>query len=965
MAEKNFNPFRSFLLMLIFMALFVGLHYVKPLERYFPSVEEFIPDYFFEIFQSPSPETNFSPDTLLIITDAEIADYSTEHHFVIPDSLYAPDRQVRIMYYGDSQIEGDRFSSYLRHNLQKQFSGSGPGLFLPVMPVMYTKSVVITSSSNWERYNYMSYRGGDISHRSFGAMMALCRYLPESAVTENPVTASVTIRPSSFADSLSSLYDNLRLFYRCPDGDVALSVRTGNKYISEVILNKTAGLSEFSCALNYAREVTLEFTGNVSPDILGISIESATGVIVDNIPQRGSAGLEFTIINQTSLAESFELLSPQLFILQYGLNVVANVRDDYSYYRQGIERQISLLKNLAPSAAILVVGVTDMAAREGGNIRSYQNIPAIIEAQQAAAKATGAFFWNSFEAMGGDSSIIRWALHTPPLAQRDYAHFTNSGADTLAKMFFEAMFVYDKDVMYSPHDTAIIVDIFNQTILKQFINDLIKYDENTPLIFSSSAFWLFLLFVIVGYSLFYRKKTLRSLYLLIVSLFFYYKTGGLFLILLLIVTLIDYLCGLLIYRSNTKAARRIFVILSIVSNLAILVYFKYTAFIIGAVNDIFGTHFQLYDYLASLSNSLLGSKFDVSNIVLPIGISFFIFQSLSYTIDIYRKKIEPASNIIDFSFFVSFFPPLVAGPIVRAAEFFPQLYRDFHLTQREFSHALILICKGLIKKIIISDFIALNFVDRIFDAPALYSGFENLMAVYGYGLQIYCDFSGYSDIAIGLALIFGFRLPINFNSPYKATDIADFWRRWHISLSRWLKDYLYIPLGGNRKGNVRTYLNLLITMLLGGLWHGAALRFIIWGGLHGLALAANRLCETITRGRIMKSALRTFITFNFVSFCWIFFRAPDMGSAYNMLAAIFSDFDFGAAIPVIKAYSAVFTLMATGYIIHFLPERIKEAYRGAFIKAPIVLQFLAILIIASILYQMRTAGIIPFIYFRF
>jgi alginate O-acetyltransferase complex protein AlgI len=282
---------------------------------------------------------------------------------------------------------------------------------------------------------------------------------------------------------------------------------------------------------------------------------------------------------------------------------------------------------------------------------------------------------------------------------------------------------------------------------------------------------------------------------------------------------------------------------------------------------------------------------------------------------------------------------------------------------------LFMISKGLIKKIIISDFIATNFIDRVFDSPSIYSGFENLMAMYGYGLQIYCDFSGYTDIAIGLALILGFRLPVNFNSPYKAAGITDFWKRWHISLSRWLKDYLYVPLGGNRKGVFRTNINLLITMLLGGLWHGASIRFIIWGLLHGTGLMINRLWHTIFGDRLKRSkigrAIAVFITFQFVSFCWIFFRAPDMNSVSIMIKQIFQNFSPGSYMTVIPAYSNVFLLMAVGYAIHFLPEKIKESYRGLFIRIPLFLQLIIIMVVAILLFQMRSTELMPFIYFRF
>jgi D-alanyl-lipoteichoic acid acyltransferase DltB (MBOAT superfamily) len=497
----------------------------------------------------------------------------------------------------------------------------------------------------------------------------------------------------------------------------------------------------------------------------------------------------------------------------------------------------------------------------------------------------------------------------------------------------------------------------------------LSFTPDKPFVFTSGAFWLFFLFVLAGYSLVYKKLRTRNIYLFLVSLFFYYKAGGLFLFILIFVTVIDYCCGFLIYKSRRVAGRRFFVLLSIISNIGLLAYFKYTAFIISIINELFGTQLKVYDLLSSFSNSVIGTSFDISYIILPIGISFFTFQSLSYTIDVYRKKMEPVRNIIDFGFYVSFFPHLVAGPIVRASVFIPQIYQEFRLSRPEFSHSLYMISKGLIKKLIISNFIALNLVDRVFDAPSMYSGFENLLAIYGYGLQIYCDFSGYTDIAIGVALILGFRLPVNFNSPYKAKSISDFWKRWHISLSQWLRDYLYISLGGNRKGKIRTYFNLMITMLLGGLWHGASLRYVIWGGLHGIGLVINRIWDSIfkghTRTRWFGRILSVFITFQFVNFCWIFFRAPDLESVRTMLKQIFENFSPGSYMTVLPAYSSALLLMAVAYIIHFLPERIKESYRGIFIKIPLVAQLALVMAVAILLFQMRTTEVMPFIYFRF
>jgi alginate O-acetyltransferase complex protein AlgI len=994
------RPLRSFLLLLIFLACFTGLHYIIPSNQLFPSIYEFIPAELLSYLNSDgkpqlTPASEPVKDTIQIVLPDTIASADSvnvisvkpaaDPMLVFLDSLRYSKGQLRIMYYGDSQIEGDRITAYLRETLRKGKGGTGPGLFLPLMPVMYTKSVWLRVSSNWKKYNYLSYKAGEISHRNLGPFMAICRYLPEGTKTIVPEKAFVRIKPSNSADSAASTYDILRVFYGNAEDIVNVVVKADGNEIYADTLKRGKGFNEIECRLNRAREIVIEFEGKVSPDIYGISIESKKGVVIDNIPQRGSAGLEFTMVGRENLAESFKMLSPDLFVMQYGLNIVKNVRDDYSYYKKGLERQLSLLKEIAPFTPILVIGVSDMAATEGDSIKSYGNIPSIVDAQKQATADKGVAFWDAYRAMGGKSSIIRWAEKKPPLAQKDFVHFTYPGADTLSKILVSELFfksyadsnnlkdsVSEKDTIVIPQAVPVAIEPVitePEGFFSSVLSLLIRYNPEEPLIFSTPAFWIFFLLVLAGYTLIYRKPVMRNGYLFIVSLFFYYKSGGLFLLLLIFVTVIDFTCGLLIHQSRTKFMRRLFILFSIISNLGILAYFKYTAFFVDSINNLLGTDYRVYDFLAELSNSNLGTSFNISNIILPVGISFFTFQSLSYTIDVYRKKLDPVRNIVDFGFYVSFFPQLVAGPIVRASEFIPQLYTEFHLAKREFSHALFLISKGLIKKIIISDFIATAFIDRVFDAPSIYSGFENLMAIYGYGLQIYCDFSGYTDIAIGLGLILGFRLPINFNSPYKAASVTDFWKRWHISLSRWLKDYLYIPLGGNRKGKFRTNINLLITMLLGGLWHGASLRFIIWGLLHGTGLVINRAWNSvfgdrITGGRLGR-AVSVFITFQFVSFCWIFFRAPDMDSVGIMLKQIFGNFSPGSYTTVIPAYSSAFTLIAVGYIIHFLPERIKESYRGLFIRIPLAAQLGVVMLVAILLFRMRSTDVMPFIYFRF
>ncbi|MFO7880294.1 MAG: MBOAT family protein [Bacteroidales bacterium] len=507
----------------------------------------------------------------------------------------------------------------------------------------------------------------------------------------------------------------------------------------------------------------------------------------------------------------------------------------------------------------------------------------------------------------------------------------------------------------------------------EFIRSFFTYDPREPMLFTHMYFWLFFAVLMVGYVLIYKKNAWRNAYLFLFSLFFYWKSGGHFFTILIFSTIVDYTIGRLIYTRTTQWKRKLLVIASVTVNLGLLAYFKYAYFMTGVWNDIFGTNHEVVDLLAVWTNNLTGSNFNVENIILPVGISFFTFQTISYTVDVYRRKVKAVNNIIDFGFYVSFFPQLVAGPIVRAADFVPQLYIKYQLKKEEFGMAIFLILNGLIKKMLISDFISVNFVDRVFANPDLYSGFENLLSVYGYGLQIYCDFSGYTDIAIGVALLLGFRLPLNFNSPYKAENITDFWRRWHISLSSWLRDYLYIPLGGNRKGKSRTYINLMITMLLGGLWHGAAWRFVIWGGLHGLGLAVHKLWMEIfgkpkKRRPVWQHFISLFITFNLVNFAWIFFRAKNMDVVGRMLSQIGKTFsaDHLKQIPdVISAYGHIFGLMLAAYIIHWLPKSFKDKYTRWFIDMPWYLKVLAAVITAFVLYQVKSADIQPFIYFQF
>ncbi|MEH0155106.1 MBOAT family O-acyltransferase [Limibacter armeniacum] len=499
--------------------------------------------------------------------------------------------------------------------------------------------------------------------------------------------------------------------------------------------------------------------------------------------------------------------------------------------------------------------------------------------------------------------------------------------------------------------------------------ELFSYSENSPLLFTQSAFWLFFGVIMVAYLFLHGRVEARNRLLLVASLYFYYLSSGFYFLLLVFSTFVDYYIGGAIYRSNSPTKRKRLVTLSVVINLTLLAYFKYTFFFADGVNTLFDTELEVTNFLAAFMN-VFGANMDTSNIFLPIGISFYTFQTISYSVDIYRGQLKPVRNIYDFGLFVSFFPQLVAGPIVRASEFIPQIYNKFSLSKEAYGRALFLIMVGLFKKIYISDYISINFVDRVFESPLSFSGFENLMASYGYAIQIYCDFSGYTDIAIGVALLLGFQLPLNFDSPYKSTSITEFWRRWHISLSSFLRDYLYIPLGGNRKGKIRTYVNLALTMLLGGLWHGAHIRFIIWGALHGLALAFHKIWMEKTGSKHKKKSfgrqvVMGVITFHFVTFCWIFFRASDMRAVEGVLMQITTNFNFEVIPQVVTAYWKVFFVLLVGFVTHLAPYSWKNWLREEFTTMPTIVKASLLVLLVFVLFQSRSSEIQPFIYFQF
>ena len=537
--------------------------------------------------------------------------------------------------------------------------------------------------------------------------------------------------------------------------------------------------------------------------------------------------------------------------------------------------------------------------------------------------------------------------------------------------------------------------------LQQFL-----YDSKNPLLFNNGFFvYFFTLFILLFFALRNHHKARRYVFC-IFSLYFFYKASGWFVGLVLVSAVVDFFLSNAIYREKSQSRKKFLLVLSILFNLGMLFYFKYT------------------DFFIEISNSLFDTNFNPLNLILPIGISFYTFENLSYTVDVYRGEFKPADKFSDYLLFLAFFPKLMMGPIVRAHDFVPQINEPYVISERDFAKGFFLIISGLIKKLVISDYITLNMVDYMFDNPALHTGVENLMAVYGYAMVIYCDFSGYSEIAIGIALWLGFKIPPNFMSPYQSLNITEFWRRWHISLSTWLKDYLYIPLGGNRNFSIASFIfvggflvgsfimgvelfhlsnlwaavisavlllifiipalitkktsgiaanfNLLTTMLLGGFWHGASWNFIIWGAIHGVGLGIHKIWMLLTdksfaafnQSRIYK-IISGILTFHFVCFAWIFFKAEDLEIAKEMIYQIFNNFDISVFGPFYDNYKGVVWMILVAMVLHLIPDNLADKVIARTKTIPMVVYILVFFLFLILYGYFKSAEQVMPIYLQF
>ena len=477
------------------------------------------------------------------------------------------------------------------------------------------------------------------------------------------------------------------------------------------------------------------------------------------------------------------------------------------------------------------------------------------------------------------------------------------------------------------------------------------------MLFNSLDYFVFLALAVAGFWALARHRVARLAFIVVASCLFYMAANPKYILLVLLSTVVDYVIGLRLGDTEDERKRRVLLVCSLVFNLGILAVFKYFDFWSSAT--------------ASMASVLFGVEFSpfLLRWALPVGISFYTFQTMSYSIDVYRRTLEPKRSLLEFTAFVMFFPQLVAGPIVRASEFLPQLDGEPTLRREQVSRGLFLIGTGLVKKVAVADYLSANLVDRVFAQPELYTGTEVVIALYAFTMQIYCDFSGYTDMARGSALLMGFEIPENFDRPYQATNPAEFWRRWHMTLSRWLRDYLYFPLGGSRGGPVRAYFNLWLTMMLIGMWHGAAWTFVLYGFLQATVMVIHRFVVRHTggsgegQGREDAFAMRAFKVFwalQFVVFSRILFRASSMDNARAVVERIFSGSTSTAQISL-----ALWAMLVVTFALHFTPQAWFRSVERAFLQLPAAVQGLALGAVGAILSQVATGEAAPYIYFQF
>lgn len=861
-------------------------------------------------------------------------------------------RHVRVLHYGDSMLWHENTARRIRQVLQKQFGDGGRGFVYLHHGDFGVNLDGHTTSGDSFPFNTIPF--DHFNHKT----PKWCIGLGFSGMS--------WFSPSPKAVSRQRMNDRLatpwcevelllrpRAYQRGRIQTVSLWGRTAQsnlRFSTNLHFQLPEGTVAHRFSIPPTRELSFSFSDpltNNGPSawIDALQLESAGGLVYNTVIHKGRHMGWMTAITSNAMREGYRAWRPDLVIMQFGINESASLNwKSFGYFEEDYLKQMrelySRLREAVPQCDLLVLLPYERLKKENGEFINYAEHDRVRFLQQQVASEFGFAWFDSWAFWGGVGQMRR--LIKERLAHTDYAHLTMAGGDRMGEEIAEeilAAFFARAAGEKASHKSRGVPHGQIETA-----------DETTAIMFNSTAYLVFFVIVFLLSLLLLRYGIFRLVFLTLASWYFYASWQFWALGLMWFSTLVDYFSGIKIYETRTKGGRgRVWLIFSLLANLGLLFSFKYHDFIAGLLNPL-------------LQEAAL-PELPLLHLVLPVGISFYTFQTLSYTIDIYRGELVPERNFWRFSLFVSFFPQLVAGPIVRAREFLPGLrerVRHFRPDGRTLSLAFWLIGTGLVKKCL-ADWIAVQHVDRVFQMPSMYTASEAILAVYGFGAQIFLDFSAYTALAIGSALILGFNLTENFNEPYKSISISDFWRRWHISLGSWLRDYLYIPLGGNRR---RVYRNLFITMFLAGLWHGAGINFVLWGVFHGLLLMLERALgwqrQERTTLRPAKRLLANCIVFHLVMLGWLLFRSHDWAMFEGMIQSLFS----GIWVAPNVGLPLVLALVAT-FAWHFMPTRCKERIKLAWTKRPALQQGIGAALLFLVATALRIAEVKSFIYFQF
>ena len=842
---------------------------------------------------------------------------------------------VRIVHYGDSLIWGDCYARTMKRNFQKEFGDGGRGI-VPAVETMATAlqdHVNRTSLSGFSQHvirHEFRYGGRFFVRPELNPMVG---FTGEGDFIRGP-GSTVRMEVPAGAGAVTSV----TMYLRAPAGgaptnEYRVNLDYGAGTETRVVTLRQDGTGKAVFVIPPSDRISFNFEGSTGApcSIDAVNLETGRGVAYSTIVRMGIHMAWMNAVPESHLAPLRDV-NPDLLIFQFGVNEAASLGGFPEFTKDELRGQmhewLARVRRTLPDTDVLLIGPPE-------RLRTYQGFPVpmketfdVQEVQREEAERAGFGYFDTYQCLGGEGQMMKMA--STGLAMSDYTHFTMRGGDRAAGGFYTALMnVYRKK------------------------NDRPKLDlalrESGAIRFNSASYFWFLALAVLGGLALRKRPAVRLLFLAGVSYYFYVTWQAWPVACLAATTVMDYSMARLIKRARDRGKRgTAFLAMSLVFNLGLLFALKYFDFF----SDLAGRAIHALGYQASVP---------ILNLLLPVGISFYTFQSLSYTIDVWRGKLEPEKSLLRYAQYVSMFTQLLAGPIVKAREYLPALKEraeHFIATHEHVTAAVFLILTGLVKKTG-ADWLAATIVDRVYESPQMFLPLETLTAVYAYGIQIYGDFSGYTDIAIGSAMLLGFNLTQNFRRPYASVSMSEFWQRWHMSLGGWLGDYLYISLGGNRR---RVLFNIGVTMFVCGLWHGAGIPFMLWGLYHGLFLVIERVFgwnRKETASRLLRGA-RVFVTLHIVLFGWIIFRCGTWETFTGILGSL-GRFRGGAP----NVGFLLLAVMAGFYALHYTPVSWKDRLKSAWAGLPAPLQGLAASCVTVFLYNAATAGIRPFIYFQF